>query len=141
MSTTTKHALTVALVTVAGQIDQEASLEAFSTQLEQYVLEREGQQELIAEHVASLFSEEKNRGKAIPMPTVASMVASKLNVQPENHAVLVDRIQQYLRDNSQGKKLEDGTSERPNSLFVVTKGAGNGGCRVRADMPAKTESK
>jgi len=127
------YSLTVELATSGGHIDQAASESAFRTALIKRVAELETEQEQIAQATGELFDE--NLGKAIAMPTVGSMVAQKLNAQPENFAVLSARALDYVRANSQGK-VTDGVEERPTSLFVIGKGK-NGGCSRRADRPAK----
>lgn len=125
--------LTVELVTTDGHIDIEASAQAFRTAALKRQAELETEQGQIAEATSALFDQYK--GQAIPMPTVGSMVAQKLNAQPENFKVLSDRVLDYVRANSQGE-VKDGVAERPDSLFVIGKGK-NGGCYRRADRPAK----
>ncbi len=128
--------ITVDLVTTDGVIDIDASAQAFRTAAlrRQAELETEGAE--IAQACEELF--DQYRGKAIPMPTVGSMVAQKLNAQPENFKVLSDRVLDYVRANSQTTgSEEDGTLvQHPDSLFVIGKGKGGGAYR-RADAPAK----
>ena len=129
--------LTVDLVTQDGHIDIDASTAAFRSAAIKRQAELETEQTEIADAVTALF--DQYRGQAIPMPTVGSMVAQKLNAQPENFKVLSDRVLDYVRQNSQGE-VKDGVAARPDSEFVIGKGK-NGGCYRRADRPAKTESK
>jgi hypothetical protein len=132
MSTQT---LTVDLVLSGGSIDQAASEQAFRTALSRRIAELETEQGQIADATAELF--DQYRGQAIPMPTVGSMVAQKLNAQPENHAVLSERVKGYVRANSQETKDAAGNvTQHPDSLFVIGKGK-NGGVSRRADRPAK----
>ncbi len=127
--------LTVELVTAGGHIDQAASEQAFRTALSRRIAELETEQDSIAAATAELF--DQYRGQAIAMPTLGSLVAQKLNAQPENHAVLSERVKAYVRANSQEVKAADGTvTKHPDSLFVIAKGK-NGGVSRRADMPAK----
>jgi hypothetical protein len=127
--------LTVELVFNGGSIDQAASEQACRTALARRIAELETEQGQIAEATAELF--DQYRGSAIPMPTVGSMVAQRLNAQPENHAVLSERVKSYVRANSQETKAADGTvTQHPDSLFVIGKGK-NGGVTRRADRPAK----
>jgi len=130
----TSLSITVDLVTTDGAINIDASQAAFRTAAlkRQAELETEGAE--IASACAELF--EQYKGKAIPMPTVGSMVAQKLNAEPENFKVLSDRVLDYVRSNSQERKAADGTvTKHEDSLFVIGKGK-NGGCYVRADRPA-----
>ena len=124
--------LSVTLVTdESGQIDQAATTLAFTKLLAIKAAELETEQESIAAAVNELFDE--YHGASINMPAVASMTSQKLNVLPENFKVISERVLNYVRANSQGKTLEDGTVERPDSLFVIGKGK-NGGCKRRADI-------
>ena len=129
--------LTTDLVLTGGKIDIDASVQAFRSAAVKRQAELETEQSEIAEAVEALF--DSNRGKAIAMPVLGSMVAQALNAQPENFKVLSDRVLDYVRANSQGE-VKDGVAARPDSLFVIGKGK-NGGCYRRADRPAKTESK
>ena len=117
-----------------GHIDQAASSAAFQSALVRAVAERETEEVQIAAAVAEVF--DQYRGQSIQMPALGSMVAQKLNAQPENFKVLQDRALDYVRTNSQGETPKGGTAERPDSLFVIGKGKG-GGCYRRADRPAK----
>jgi hypothetical protein len=130
----TSLSITVDLVTTDGAIDIDASAQAFRSAAlkRQAELETEGAE--IALACGELF--DQYRGKAIPMPTVGSMVAQKLNAQPENFKVLSDRVLDYVRSNSQERKVPDGTvTKHDDSEFVIGKGK-NGGCYRRADRPA-----
>lgn len=122
----------------SGAVDREASLDKFEAELVKYCAERETEQEVISEAVNAAF--DKYPGAVITMPAVCTFALSKLNAQPENHKILTERVQSYIRENSQGKVAEDGTAERPDSMFVIGKGK-NGGVRRRADIPVKTEEK
>jgi hypothetical protein len=128
--------ITVDLVITDGLVDIDASAQVFRTAAlkRQAELETEGAE--IAQACEELF--DQYRGKAIPMPTVGSMVAQKLNAQPENFKVLSDRVLDYVRANSQstGSEEEGTLVLHPDSLFVIGKGKG-GGCSRRADVVAK----
>jgi hypothetical protein len=129
------NTITITLVqSTDGTIDQAGSEAAFASALSKYVAEREIEQTQIADKVSALFTE--HLGKHIALPTVAGLVAQMLNAQPENHSILTERISDYIRDNSQGKKSHDGTVERPASMFVISKGK-HGGVARRADLPVK----
>ncbi len=127
--------LTVNLVpSEDGSIDQEASVVAFRGALARRIAERETEETQIANAVSELFDQYK--GAAIGMPAVASMTCAKLNAEPANHKILSERILNYVRENAQGKTAEDGTVERPSSLFVIAKGR-DGGCKRRSDIVEK----
>lgn len=127
------ESLTVELVVVDGVVDADESLLAFETALENRVAEREIEQTGIATAVAELFALTENFGKAVAMPTIASMVCASLHVPAQSHSVITERVLNYLRAQSQGKVV-DGVEERPASLLVTTKGR-NGGTAIRADRP------
>lgn len=128
------NSLTVELVSNDGHIDQAASTEAFRGALVKRIAELETEQTEIAEQLSALF--DQYQGKAIPMPTLGSMVAQRLNAQPENFKVLSDRTLDYVRANSQSTGSEDDGNLvlHPDSEFVIGKGKG-GGCYRRADRP------
>ena len=125
----------VTLVTSGGRIDQDASQEAFRGALIKRIAELETEQDEIADAVSALF--DQYQGKPIAMPTLGSMVAQRLNAQPENFKVLSDRALEYVRANSQttGSEDEGNLTQHPDSEFVIGKGKG-GGCYRRADRPA-----
>lgn len=129
----TTVSITTDLVFANGKIDQEASVEAFETELSRKTVELETEEVEIAAAVATLF--DTHHGKSIDMPTVGSMTATALNAQPENHAVLSKRVLDYVRKNSQGK-VKDDIEENPTSLFIISKGKGGGCCR-RSDKAVK----
>lgn len=115
--------LNFTLVETDQGVDQDASLEAARSAIAKHIAEREVEQTEIASAVTALFDQYK--GQSIPMPTLGSMVAHKLNAQPENHKVLAERTLAYVRANAKGDS----------SLFVIGKGKGGGAYR-RADRPA-----
>jgi hypothetical protein len=127
--------LTTDLVLSGGKIDIEASVQAFRSAAVKRQAELETEQAEIAEAVSDLF--DANRGKAIAMPTLGSMVAQALNAVPENFKVLSERALEYVRANSQttGSEKEGTLVQHPDSLFVIGKGK-NGGCYRRSDRPA-----
>jgi hypothetical protein len=125
--------ITVTLVQTDGRIDLDQSTAAFRSAALKRQAELETEKTEIAAAVSAIF--DQHYGKSIPMPTLGSMVAQALNAQPENFAVLSERALNYVRENSQGE-VKDGVEERPNSLFVISKGKG-GGCGRRADLPVK----
>jgi hypothetical protein len=131
------ESLSVELVIVDGVVDTDESLLAFETALEARVTEREIERTGIANAVSELFALPENKGKSIPMPTVASMVCAALNVPALSHNVITERVLGYLRVNSQGETT-DGVQERPASLFVTAKGK-HGGVSIRADRPVSAK--
>ena len=131
--------LSIALVRgVDGSIDQDACLAGCKTAITKYVAERETEEATIALAVNDLFDEHK--GARLNMPYVQNEALRRLNVQPENFKTLSERVAQYVRDHAQGEKAEDGSFERPDSLFLINKGKGGGVAR-RADLPVKTDEK
>ncbi len=133
--------LTVELVTTDGQIDLAESEVSFHTALVKRIAEQGVELDRIQVALNELFTE--NLGKSIAMPTVGSLVANKLGAVYENFQTLSTRTQEYVRANSQGKTLsgkgKTAIVERPNSLFVVSKGVGGGVAR-RCDIPVEASS-
>lgn len=129
--------LTITLVRhTDGSIDEAGSTRAFSAALAKHVAERETEVATIAAAVNGVF--DRYLGASINMPALASMALQSLNVQPENFKALELRCLEYVRENAQGDKAEDGTVANPSSTFVIGKGKG-GGVTRRCDRPAKAE--
>lgn len=127
--------LTLALVLGSdGKVDKAATLASCDSAIDKYVAQRETEQATIAECVGAIFDQYK--GATLNMPFVQNEACRRLNASPANFKVLQDLAADYVRENSQGAKKEDGTVERPDSLFLITKGKG-GGVTRRADAPAK----
>jgi len=130
MSTIT---LTMELSTNAdGTIDQDAWEAAAVAAVGKRVAELETSTAQIAEVVSSLF--DQFRGQHLKMPALASAACNKLNTPPEYFGTFSERVLAFVRANSQGEKLADGSVQRPDSLFVISKGKNGGACR-RADLP------
>lgn len=119
-----------------GSVDLEATVTKFQGDLVQFVAERETEQAVIAEAVNAIF--DAHPGAAINMPALQTFALQRLNAQPENYTILADRVADYVRENAQGETREDGSHERPGSLFVIKKGKG-GGVHRRADMKPKNK--
>lgn len=127
-----------------GSINEQASHDVFSATLANHIAEREIEVATIATAVREVFDEYTN--VSINMPALCTFVLTKLNAQPQNHKALHERITQYVRDNAQGKDLSakdaaESIWERPDSLFVVTKGYGGGVYRRADRLAAASEAK
>jgi hypothetical protein len=116
--------LTVELVVTDGQVDVDASVEAFTEALEANIAERKIALSGVAEAVATLF--DANKGAHIALPTIGSLVASALNSPPASFKTISARVQDYVRSNAKGDQ----------SLFVSVRGRAGGTAR-RADMAVK----
>jgi hypothetical protein len=121
-----------------GSIDDDLTLAKFASELVKFKAERETEEATIASAVCDVFDE--FRGTRLNMPAVISFTLHRMNARPENYKVLSERIGAYIRSNAQGDKSEDGSVERPDSLFTVEKGK-DGGCRRRCDTPPKPAKK
>lgn len=117
-----------------GSVDVDATLAKCKAELIQFCAERETEEATIADAVCAIFDEYV--GVRINMPALTGFALQRLNAQPQNHKVLTERVQAYVRSNSQGKTDDDGTQERPGSLFLIGKGKGGGVAR-RCDLPVK----
>ena len=114
--------LNVELVLTNGQVDVEASEEAFHTAMSNYIAQHETETSAIADAVNAVF--DAHMGKAINMPTLSALTTVRLNAQPQNFSSLSELVLEYVRANSKGD----------DSLFVIRKGKA-GGCARRADLP------
>lgn len=121
------------VVRTNGSINTQATLEKFQADLVKFEQEKEAQLASIGKAIHALF--DQYRGARLNTPFVTGEVLRRLDVQPESYKSLSDKVQEYLHLHSQGK-VEDGVAERPNSLFVISKGKG-GGVGRRADLKDK----
>jgi hypothetical protein len=119
---------------IDGSIDHDATVDKFSGDLLRFEAERETEMAVISQAVHALFDQFK--GVRMNTPYVTGEVLRRLNVQPENYKTLHDKVVDFIRSSSQGKTLDDGSVECPNSVFVIGKGKG-GGIARRADLPTK----
>lgn len=122
--------ITLALLST-GLVDRDASIVNAENAIDQYVAERELEEETVGEAVHAVF--DKFKGTGINCPALQSLSLQQLNAQPSNWQSLGERVMEYVRGNSQGEKAEDGTYANPTSLFVIAKGK-NGGVRRRSDI-------
>jgi hypothetical protein len=131
-------------VRVDGIIDTEATLEKFSGDLDNFVVQQETEVEVISTAVNAVFDDLKEAGTRANMPYLISASLQKLNVSahPASYSILEERVHSYLTANSQGKKDKiTGEVERPESLFVIGRGRGAAaGVQRRADLTTATDS-
>lgn len=107
-----------------GSVDTDASVAAAKTLIMKFKAERETENSTIAAAVDAVFTERK--GAKFNKPFLVGEVLRKLNVQPENHKSLTDRVNQYVSDNA-----GDRASGKPYSI-----GKGKGASMIRwADQP------
>ncbi|CAB4196646.1 hypothetical protein UFOVP1290_166 [uncultured Caudovirales phage] len=93
--------LTVDLVRCEdGTVDVAGSEAAFSGALVKYIAERETESEEIALAVEAVF--DRLNGARGNMPYVVNQALQSLNVQPENHKVLTEKVADFIRANAQG---------------------------------------
>jgi phage tail tube protein FII len=116
-----------------GSVDEGATLDKFEATLSQYIAQRETELSTISDAVHAVFDQYK--GTSINMPALTTFALQRLNAQPENYKALETRVQEFVRENSQGE-VKDGVAAHPLSMFLINKGKA-GGCRRRADIPAK----
>jgi hypothetical protein len=116
-----------------GSVDRTALDAALSAGATRQLADLETEETQIAQALNSVFDE--NKGVAIKMPALAHAACTKLNTPHEYFTVISARVLDFVRANSQGEKAEDGSVERPDSLFVTARGA-KGGVSRRSDLPA-----
>ena len=114
-----------------GSIDHEASLQEFSDLIIKFGEEQDQENKVIAGAVHALF--DRFKGARLNTPFVVGEVLRGLNVRPENFKTLTEKVQGFIRGQSQGETLPDGSHENPASVFVISRGKG-GGIARRADM-------
>ena len=104
-----------------GSIDHDSTLEKFSSDLLRFEEIQDKENATIGNAVHSLF--DQFQGAKLNTPFVVGEVLRRLNVQPENYKALTDKVQNFIKSNSQGD----------NATFVVSKGKG-GGIGRRSDL-------
>ncbi len=121
--------LTVDLVRCEdGSVDVAGSEAAFSGALVKYIAERETEDTEIALAVDGVF--DRLNGARGNMPYVVSQALQALNVQPENHKVLTEKVADFIRANAQGDE----------AVYHIGKGK-SGGCFRLSDEPEDARKK
>lgn len=130
--------LSIKLVTgTDGLIDEAASTLAFQAAVADYKAQRELEESTIADAVAAQFS--AYPGAAQNMDALTSGDLQRLNVQPSNFNTMKEKVQAYVRENSDrvADKKKGIEAEPPRTrLFSIAKGVG-GGVRRWSDVPVK----
>lgn len=104
-----------------GSVDASATVAKFETDLSAFVTETAEEQANIAAAVSAVYDE--NKGKRIAMPTLTSLALVKLNAQVENFQALGEKVQAFVRANT--------------DTYSIAKGKGGGVGRI-SDLPAKS---
>ena len=104
-----------------GSIDHDSTLEKFSSDLLRFEEIQDKENVTIGTAVHAVF--DQYHGAKLNTPFVIGEVLRKLNVQPENYKALTDKVQYFIKSNSQGD----------HSAFVISKGKG-GGVGRRSDL-------
>jgi len=104
------------ILTNTGNIDIQATLDRFESDLSKFAEARETEVGVISNAVHAVLNGHK--GKRVPMPFLASEVLRTLNVQPENYKTLTEKVLDYVRANDE---------------FSIGKGKNGGVARV-ADL-------
>lgn len=119
---------------VNGSVDQEGTLVKFAEFLSEWEAEVGEAQAKIAVAVGAIFDE--YRGACLNKAYLQGEVARRLGATPANWKEVSDGVDAYIKGNNQGEVFEDGTQERPESIFV-TKPGKSGGTYRRADFKPK----
>ena len=117
-----------------GSIDMQATINKFSADLDTYDQKHGAQMESIGNAVNAVFDQYK--GARLNTAFIQGEVVRRMNIEPQNYKSVCDKVQEYLHLHSQGKARQDGSVERPNSLYLINKGKG-GGVGRRSDMKSK----
>lgn len=120
--------------TADGSVDLESTLFKFEEDLQRFIAEKDVENAAIAAQIHAIFDTYK--GARLNMPYLTGEALRRMNASPANWKVLSDKITSFVQDNAQGKTGEDGSVERPNSTFIISRGKGGGVAR-RADLPVK----
>ena len=132
MATTTFNLTTDSVWHRDGSLDLSATRAKFDEVLNRYHSAHNVENDTIMHAVNNVFS--RNVGQKLTTGYVVSQaVQVELNAQSENHDVLTDRVQKFLRANASTKR-EDG---KPFGILLGrTK---HGSCVRWADVPVETK--
>lgn len=117
---------------VDGSIDHEGTISKFANELSEFAANQEAENATISQAIHAMFDQYK--GARLNMPYLTGEVLRRLEAKPDTYKVLTDKVQGFIRSQSQGKTLDDGSVENPQSVFVISKGKG-GGVSRRVDQP------
>ena len=109
------NVLTDYVLRSGGTVDVDGTVAKFTDDLRKYVAAKEIESSTIGDAVLTVFK--VNKSTRINMPALCSLVANKLNVQPENFNTMNERIADYVRANS---------VQKGGKLFNIARGK-NGG--------------
>jgi hypothetical protein len=119
-----------------GDVDVQATLDAARTQIVNLKAQRETEDNAILTHLNAVFDELKASGTRGNMPYIVNAVLTRMGIaqMPSSYKVLNERVHKFIQANAQGKtdKVTKAV-ERPDSLFVVSKGK-LGGLGRRSDL-------
>lgn len=131
---------------VDGKVNLDATVEKFMARLIEFEAICEKEDGAIGEAVHAVFDTKVAKGGSINMGGIVSFALPALAPNAENYAILKDRIEDWVRTNSDAreKKAKDGTvlreAEAPRTrLFSISKGK-TGGVRRWADIEVKPEA-
>lgn len=135
---------TLLVLAASGEIDEQASTQAFQAALSSFKAERETEEGTIADAVAAQF--DAYPGASQNMPALVHGALNRLNVTYANHKTMEEKVLSYIRQNSDRPAVIDRktkavlqAAEPPRTrLFGIKKGVGGGVCRW-SDVPEKSE--
>lgn len=133
---------TVLVLAASGEIDEQASTQAFTDALSVFKAERETEDATIADAVHAQF--DAYPGAYQNMPALVHGVLRALNTNPANHKTMEAKVLAYVRQNADQPAVLDKKTkavitpaEAPRTrLFGIRKGVGGGVCRW-SDQPEK----
>lgn len=129
----------------AGALDFDATMKKFASRITEYEAAVSMESDQIGAAVHAVF--DKYPGLSIPMDAVVNFALPDLNPTPDNHAILKERVKQYIRDNADHPEIKDEetkaviTAAEPDRTrdFAINKGKG-GGVKRWADHAEKPVS-
>lgn len=103
----------------SGNIDIQASVDQFRTNLEEYAVLQAADLETVGNAVEAVFDEYK--GTRLNLPVLASFAAAKIGTTPKTHQDVCERVMTYVRS--------------AKDKYVIGKGRTGGAARLK-DLPA-----
>ena len=114
--------ITLKLIKNNNQIDKVALIAQLEKEVDQYEASKKLEESIIAEAVDEVFNASKSNFMDLNMLKILATNTSKLQTISLNHNIVINKIYNYLKKNSQGKNI--GTEnkkvwENPKSLFII----------------------
>lgn len=108
--------ISVEVLYTDGNIDQDATVAALSTELSKLATTRAAELAAVGPAVENYF--DSHPGLRAPLPSISSLVASEMGSDPGSFAAVAETVADYIRANANGSGKDS---------FVIGRGRAAGG--------------